>query len=119
MEGVGASGIIQTGSPKSWLLLSAHVVQTFHTFRNKFGNIKRYSVRICLLIKEALLETAKMSGSGVKNGLEVALLTRSDRQRMVYRLWNRAKDRICQKAHLDLLSFYFSNNIFLLSIRIL
>ena len=98
----------------------------------KLANIKRYSVDICLLIKEASHETAKMSVSGVKliwniangkyyapNGLEVALLRRLDRQRMVYRLWNSAKDRICRKAHLGLLIFYFSDKHFKLSIRIL
>ena len=66
MEGNKDSGIIQTGSQKSLLILTSHVLQTFETFRNKLANIKRYLVGIFLLIKEALLETAKISVSGVK-----------------------------------------------------
>ena len=126
------SEIIQTGSQKSWLILTAHVLQIFDTFRSKLANAKRYSVGICLLRKEVLFETAKMSVTEAKfiwniadkkhntpNRFEVALLTRSDRKRMIYRPWNSAKDRICRKARLDLLSSCFSNKNFILSVRIL
>ena len=67
------SGIIKIGSQKSWLILTAHVLQIFDTFRNKLANIKGYSVGIL-----------PMENYYASNGLEVALLTRSDRQRMVY-----------------------------------
>ena len=33
VEGNEGSGIIQTGSQKSWLIFTAHVLQTFDTFR--------------------------------------------------------------------------------------
>ena len=51
VEGNEDSGIIQSGSQKSWLISTVHVLQTFDTFRSKLANIKRYSVGICLLIK--------------------------------------------------------------------
>ena len=39
VEGNEDSRIIQTGSQKSWLISTAHVSQTFDTFRNKLANI--------------------------------------------------------------------------------
>ena len=52
VEGNKSSGIIQTGSQKSWLIFTAHVLQTFDTLRYKLANIKRYSVGIGLLMKK-------------------------------------------------------------------
>ena len=62
----GGFGMIQTGSNKSSLIPTAHVLQTFDTLRNKLPNVERYSVIICFLIKETALKTIEMSVSDVK-----------------------------------------------------
>ena len=65
-SGALSPGIIQTGSQKSWVIPTAHVLQTFDTFREKLANVERNSVGMCFLMKETALETIKMSVSGVK-----------------------------------------------------